>query len=44
MLVCEANNIVSEIMVPSVGMRHVWNTWDIVWDTLGHNMGQFQNA
>ena len=24
--------------------RYAWDNWDIVWDNLGHSMGQSQNA
>src|SRR5687768_8816216 len=24
--------------------RYAWDNWDIVWDSLGHSMGQSQNA
>jgi hypothetical protein len=32
------------VLMPSVNIRHVWDTWDIVWDTLGYSMGQSQNT
>ena len=28
----------------SIGMRHVWDIWGIVWDSLGHSVRQSQNA
>ncbi len=25
-------------------LRYAWNIWDIIWDILGHSMGQSQNV
>ena len=25
-------------------LGHVWDIWDIVWDSLGHSVGQSQNS